>query len=69
MAIDGREQKLQHTPYKCGTGCVDLCLTKKYVTARAAQQHLLNMRAEIISNVAIETNVQQKMLSNVVLDL
>ena len=37
------------TPYKCGTRRCDLCLTEKYVIARADQEHLLNKRTEIIS--------------------
>ena len=35
-------------PYKCGTRRCDLCLTEKYVTGRADQEHLLNKRTEII---------------------
>ena len=35
--------------YKCDTRCCDLCLTEKYVTASADQDHLLNKRTEIIS--------------------
>ena len=37
------------TPYKYGTRRCDLCLTEKYVIARADQEHLLNKRTEIIS--------------------
>ena len=37
------------TPYKCGTRRCNLCLTQKYVIARADQEHLLNKRTEIIS--------------------
>ena len=37
------------TPYKCGTRRCDLCLTEKYVIARADQEHLLNKRTQIIS--------------------
>ena len=37
------------TPYKCGTRRCDLCLTEKYIIARADQEHLLNKRTEIIS--------------------
>ena len=37
------------TPYKCGARRCDLCLTEKYVIARADQEHLLNKRTEIIS--------------------
>ena len=37
------------TPYKCGTRIYDLCLTEKYVIARAETEHLLNKRTDIIS--------------------
>ena len=37
------------TPYKCDTRRCDLCLTYKYVITRADQEHLLNVRTEIIS--------------------
>ena len=37
------------TPYKCGTRRCDLCLTEKYVIARADQEHLLNKRTKTIS--------------------
>ena len=40
---------MYETPYKCGTRRCDLCLTEKYVIARADQEHLLNKRTEIIS--------------------
>ena len=36
-------------PYKYGTRRCGLCLTEKYVIARADQEHLLNKRTEIIS--------------------
>ena len=35
------------TPYKFGTRRCDLCLTEKYVIARANQEHLLNKITEI----------------------
>ena len=35
--------------YKCGTRRCDLCLTEKYVIARADQEHLRNKRTAIIS--------------------
>ena len=41
---------MQH-PIKCNTRRCDQCLTKKYVIARADQDHLLNKRTEIISNL------------------
>ena len=37
------------SPYKCGTRKCDLCLTEKYIIARADQKYLLNKRTEIIS--------------------
>ena len=37
------------THYKCGTRRCDLCLTEKYVIARADQEQLLNKKTEIIS--------------------
>ena len=39
------------TPYKCNTRRCDLCVTEKYATARADQDHLLNKRTEIISSL------------------
>ena len=36
------------TLYKYGTRRCDLCLTEKYVIARADQEHLLNKKTEII---------------------
>ena len=37
------------TPYRCGTRRCDLCLTEKYIIARASQNNLLNKRTELIS--------------------
>ena len=37
------------TPYRCGTRRCDLCLTEKYIIARATQNSLLNKRTELIS--------------------
>ena len=37
------------TPYKCSARRCNLCLTEKYVTARAYQEQLLKKRTEIIS--------------------
>ena len=37
------------TPYICGTRRCDLCLTEKYIIARAKQNNLLNKRTELIS--------------------
>ena len=37
------------SPYRCGTRRCDLCLTEKYIIARAEQKNLLNKRAELIS--------------------
>ena len=34
---------------KCGTRRCDLCLTEKYVIARADQEHLVNNRTDMIS--------------------
>ena len=34
--------------YKCGRRDCDLCLTEKYLIARADQEQLLNKRTEII---------------------
>ena len=47
MATEG--QILYAAPYKCGTRRCDLCLTEKYVIARADQEYLLNKRTEVIS--------------------
>ena len=35
-------------PYRCGTRRCDLCITEKYIIARADQKHL-NKSAEFIS--------------------
>ena len=35
--------------YRCGSRRCDLCLTEKYVTARANHKNLLNKRTELIS--------------------
>ena len=35
--------------YRCGTRICDLCITEKYIIARANQKNLLNKRIEIIS--------------------
>ena len=35
--------------YRCGTRRCDLCITEKYIIARANQKNLLNKRTEIIS--------------------
>ena len=40
---------LYGTPYRCGTRRCDLCLTEKYIKARANQNNLLNKRTELIS--------------------
>ena len=37
------------SPYRCGTRRCDLCLTEKYIIARAEQKNLLNKRTELIS--------------------
>ena len=37
------------SPYRCGTRRCDLCITAKYITARADQRRLLNKRTEFIS--------------------
>ena len=37
------------TPYRCCTRRCDLCLTKKYIIARAKKNNLLNKRTELIS--------------------
>ena len=37
------------SPYRCGTRRWDLCLTEKYIIARAEQKNLLNKRTELIS--------------------
>ena len=37
------------TLYRCGTRRCDLCLTEKYIIARANQNDLLNKRTELIS--------------------
>ena len=37
------------TPFKCGTRRCDLCLTEKYVIARADKDHLLSKGSEVIS--------------------
>ena len=37
------------SPYRCGTRRCDLCLTEKYIIARAGQKNLLNKRTELIS--------------------
>ena len=37
------------TPYRCGTRRCDLCLTEKYISARANQNNLLNKRTKLIS--------------------
>ena len=37
------------SPYRCGTRRCDLCLTEKYIIARAEQKNLLNKRNELIS--------------------
>ena len=37
------------SPYRCGKRKCDLCLTEKYIIARADQKYLLNKRTEIIS--------------------
>ena len=36
-------------PYRCGTRRYDLCVTEKYIIARADQKRLLNKRTEFIS--------------------
>ena len=41
------------TPYKCGTRRCDLCLTEKYIIARANQNNLYNRRTEFISKCRI----------------
>ena len=37
------------SPYRCGTRRCDLCLTEKYLIARAEQKNLLNKRIELMS--------------------
>ena len=37
------------SPYRCGTRRCDLCITEKYIIARADQKRLLNKRTEFIS--------------------
>ena len=37
------------SPYRCGTRRCDLCITEKYIIARADQKHLLNKHTEFIS--------------------
>ena len=37
------------TPYRCATRRCDLCLTEKYIIARANQNNLLNKRTELMS--------------------
>ena len=37
------------SPYRCGTRRCDLCLTEKFIIARAEQKNLLNRRTELIS--------------------
>ena len=37
------------TPYRCTTRRCDLCLTEKYIIARANQNNLLNKRTELMS--------------------
>ena len=37
------------SPYRCGTRRCDLCITEKYIIARAGQKRLLNKRTEFIS--------------------
>ena len=55
LAVNGTEFNLKWntaayaTPYRCGTRRCDLCLTEKYIIARANQNNLLNKRTELIS--------------------
>ena len=37
------------SPYRCGTRRCDLCITEKYIIARADQEHLLNKHTQFIS--------------------
>ena len=37
------------SPHRCGTRLCDLCITEKYINARADQERLLNKRTEFIS--------------------
>ena len=51
------------SPCRCATRGHDLCITEKYIIARAEQERLLNKRT-VFPNVAIETNSSWKTSNN-----